>query len=73
MVETVESAGILVVKRDDRYGAVTGTKGYLWKEAQSVAECNEEDKIDMRYYEAMAEEAKAAISEYCDFNEFVKE
>ena len=73
MQETVEGAGILLVKREERYGSVSGTKGYLWKEAQSVSECGEEDMIDLAYYEKLVEEAKETISQYGDFDDFVKE
>jgi len=44
----------------------------LWKESESVKDCNEEDKIDIGYYEEMAEEAKEAISKFGDFETFVR-
>ena len=71
MQESVEGAGVLLVKRDEKYSAVAGTKGYLWKESVSVRDCGEEDKIDIGYYDVMAKEAIDTINEFGDYEKFV--
>lgn len=63
--------GELVVKRDDKYNAVAGTKGYRWLEAEQVKLLSKEADIDMSYFHAMADEAIATISEFGDFEWFV--
>jgi len=60
---------------DGKNYAVSGTKGFLWVEAD-VALTHGEDTIDMNYFEQMAEKAKATINTFakqCDstFEEFV--
>ena len=60
------------MKRDERYNAVSGTKGYFWKESYMVREMGQEDEIDMTYYEELADKAIETISQYGDFDEFVK-
>lgn len=72
MQESVDGAGVLLVKRNDKYNSVAGTKGYLWKESETVKDCGEEDKIDISYYEELAEEAIKTISEFGDFDKFSK-
>lgn len=61
----------LMVKRDDKYSAVTGTKGYRWLEAEQVRLMSLEDAIDMSYYHTLADKAIDAISKYGDFGHFV--
>jgi hypothetical protein len=61
---------------DDKCYAVTGTKGYLWVEADYALESmkdveNAWDYIDMRYYEALAADAMKAIERFGSFNDFV--
>lgn len=65
-------AGILF-RRDDagNHHAVTGTKGYLWLEAETVEKNNLFDQIDMSYYEQLAKEAVASIEKFGDFSNFV--
>lgn len=63
----------LMVRRDDKYSAVTGTKGYKWLEAEQVRLMSLEDSIDMSYYHTLADKAIDAISKYGDFEHFVGE
>lgn len=55
---------------DGKNYAVSGTKGYLWVEAE-IALLHGEDTIDMNYFEQLAIKAKAALNKYGDFEEFV--
>ena len=54
------------------YSAITGTKGYRWKEAEVVKELNQEDQLDITYFHELAKKAIAAISKYGDFYEFAE-
>lgn len=56
---------------DDKYYAVTGTKGYRWLESEYVMDNCKEDSIDISYYDKLADNAKAAINEFGDFDKFV--
>ena len=47
-----------------KYDAVTGTKGYLWLESNTVKDSNMQDKIDRRYYDNLVDEAIASIEQY---------
>ncbi len=63
--------GILLSKRDEKYNAVTGTKGYRWLEAEVVKVLDKEDCIDMSYFSELAIDAKETISKFGDFEWFV--
>lgn len=63
--------GLLMREKDGKYYAATGTKGYRWKEAEIVKNLGLEDEIDIRYFNALADEAKKAIEVYEDFERFV--
>lgn len=65
--------GGLFVKRDDKYSAVAGTIGYRWLEAEQVKLMSKEDSIDMRYFHDLANEAIETISQYGDFEWFVRD
>lgn len=64
--------GVLYRVKDDKEYAVTGTKGYLWMEAE-VAKyklADVPDLIDMDYFEHLIDQAQATISKFGDFHEF---
>jgi hypothetical protein len=61
--------GTLMRKSNDKYSAVTGTKGYLWLESTD-AETLPPEVIDHSYYISMVDAAKDAISKYGDFEAF---
>lgn len=65
--------GVLYRKQNDKYYAITGTKGYRWLEAEVVKTLEKEDAIDTRYYGELVDEAIAAISKYGDFDKFVSD
>lgn len=69
--------GILyrVVKTDDgelKKYAVTGTKGYMWQQAEVVKATGKEN-IDISYFEALTEEALEKIAEFGDPGIFLGE
>lgn len=71
VLEGTPGAGVLYRKSDeDKLYAVTGTKGYLWVEAD-VAESLGETDIDFRYYEKMLDTAKKTIDQFVPVDEFI--
>ncbi len=56
--------GRLMVYRNGKYDAVSGSKGFLWQEAELVKSLHKEDCIDKRYYEDLADKAIAAINQF---------
>lgn len=65
--------GKLLREKEGRYYAVTGTKDFRWLEFENVAQLDKQGDIDISYYDKLADEAKKTISEFGDFNDFVKE
>lgn len=65
--------GILLRKKDDKYYAVTGSKGYRWLEAEMVKALNKEDDIDICYYDDLADAAIKTISKFGKFESFVSD
>ena len=62
--------GLLMREKDGKYYAATGTKGFRWQEAEVVQNLHLENDIDRRYFDHLADEAKAAIEQYEDFEKF---
>lgn len=65
--------GKLYREKDGKYYAATATTGFLWQESEIVKNLKHENKIDMSYYEQLADDAKKEISGYGDFEWFVSE
>jgi hypothetical protein len=70
-VPVMEGGGILYRVHEDKFYAVSGTKGHRWMEAD-VAEIKEDLHIDLSYFEKLKETAIKAIEQYGSFEEFVK-
>jgi len=70
-VPVVEGGGTLYRVKDDKYYAVTGTKGYKWVEAE-IAQAMPDLKIDMSYFDKLKADAIKAIEAFGPFEEFVK-
>ena len=62
--------GVLYRENGGKYFAVTGTKGYRWVEAETIA-ATDTSLIDRNYYVALVDDAIAAISKYTDVEWFV--
>lgn len=58
---------------EERYYAVTGTKGLRWLESEAVAELKRETDVDRTYYNDLVTKAVEKISQYGDFERFVSE
>lgn len=64
--------GLLLRTKDDKFYAVTGTKGYRWLEAEVVDTLKLHDKIDQSYSDAIVKDAIEHISNFGDFYKFVE-
>ena len=73
-VPVEKGGGALYRVYEDKYYAVSGTKGHLWMEADIAIEAGENDdlQIDMTYFEKLKDDAVKAIEQFGSFEEFVK-
>lgn len=65
--------GILYRVDNDKYYAATGTDGYRWLESELVKTLGKKKDIDKSYYIKLVDDAKDAISQYGDFEQFVSD
>ena len=65
-----EGGGLLVREQDGKMYAATGTMGYRWLETE-VAKQRDDLKVDLRYTNQLVRDARDAIAEYGDPNEFI--
>lgn len=65
--------GILVREKDGKFYAATGSKGFRWRESESLLGANRMDMIDMGYFENLAITAREAVEKYGSFEDFVRE
>lgn len=59
--------GILYRKADNKYYAVTGTKGYRWLESEMVEKLGKQNDIDRSYYDRLVDEAVDTINKFGDY------
>lgn len=60
-------------KDEGSYAAVTGTKGYRWKESEVLKTLGLEDQVNTKYYENLLVDAIADISIYGDYAWFISD
>lgn len=65
--------GNLCREKDGKYYAATGTKGYLWQDAEVLRLLHKEQDVNLGYFDALAKAAIKSISEYGDFDKFANE
>ncbi len=70
-VPVLQGGGTLYRVKDDKYYAVTGTKGYRWVEAE-IAQSMPDLQIDMSYFEKLSKDAIDTIEEFGSFRDFVR-
>ena len=72
-VPVLEGGGKLYRVHEDKFYAVSGTKGHLWMEADVAIEAGEHDNlvIDMSYFEKLKDDAVKAIEKFGSFESFV--
>ena len=61
----------LVRIQDDKRYAVTGTKGYRWMESVDVQRLKKQQFIDLDYFRALVDGARANISNFGNVDEFI--
>ncbi len=69
-VPVTAGGGTLYRVKEDRYYAVSGTKGYKWIDAE-IAKGMTDLKIDMSYFEKLKDEAIKTIEQFGSFVDFV--
>ncbi len=68
----VETSGSALYRfNEDKYYAVSGTKGYHWIEAIVARDMGEKLKIDMAYFDKMKDAAIQTIEKFVPFEEFI--
>lgn len=70
-VPVLEGGGTLYRVKDEKYYAVTGTKGHKWIDAE-IARSMPDLRIDMSYFEKLKTEAIKTIETFGSFEEFVQ-
>jgi len=65
--------GILLRVTEDKYYAVTGSKGYRWLEAEMIKELGREDDIDRDFYNGLVDIAVKDISKFGDIEWFISD
>jgi len=70
-VPVKEGGGALYRCFEDKYYAVSGTKGHLWMESEAAIEAGDDLQIDMSYFEKLKDAAVTAIEGFGSFRKFV--
>jgi hypothetical protein len=65
--------GILCREKDGKFSAATGSKGYRWREGETLIGADRMDMIDMGYFQGLAQAAVEAVAKYGNFEEFAQE
>jgi hypothetical protein len=58
---TNKGEGQLLRINEDKEYAVTGTKGWLWLEAEKVSDLGLQEEVNMAYYHELVEKAKESL------------
>ena len=66
-----DGGGVLYRVFEDKYYAVSGTKGHLWMEADVAAALGDKLQVDMGYFERLKYEAINTIEQFGSFEKFV--
>jgi len=66
-------SGVLYRVKDDKLFAVTGTKGYFWIESEAAHQLEDDDLVDLRYFEELVDKAKKAIDKFSDVHAFLED
>lgn len=69
-VKPESGGGILYRVKDNKYYAVTGTKGFFWMESDVAKSLGDKVEIDMSYFENLTNEAIKTINKFGDFEKF---
>ena len=66
------NGGILLRERDGKYTSVVGTKGYRWKESEIVQNLQQEDQIDLLYFNTLITDAIKTIEKFGLVEDFIE-
>ena len=66
-----KGGGLLVREKDGKFYAATGTKGWLWMEAENVKALGKKKDINLDYFEGLVYDAKQTIGKFGDIEKFV--
>lgn len=72
-VPVSHGGGIMLRVDGEKKGAVSGTKGYRWEEAETLRASGQEGNVDTSYFKKQQQEAVDAIERFGSYEEFVKE
>jgi len=71
-IPVLDNGAKLLRIKDDKQYAVTGTKGYLWVEAEQYKQTPDKYWIDTTYFEKLVDDAISTISKFGDFDRLVE-
>lgn len=69
-VKEGSGGGVLLRKKDDKYYAAVGTKGYRWMEADVLKTLGREGDVDHGYHRSLVDKAISTIAKFGDFEQF---
>ena len=72
-MEPGTGGGILLREKDNKFSAVTGTKGYEWMEAEMVESLGKDKDIDQAYFHGLVDAAIDKMKQFGDVEWFVSE
>ena len=62
--------GLLLRENNGKMSYAAGSKGFRWMESEMVKQLGLEDAIDISYYRRLADDAKATIENFGDYESF---
>ena len=65
------NGGLLLRMKDERYTAVSGSKGHRWKESKIVKELEQEDQIDLLYFNTLMNKSIKTIEKFGNIEDFI--
>ena len=71
VVEGTPMAGMLLREHEGKFYSVAGTKGYVWLEADRAEEHLGTDKVDIKYFHDMCDDALKTIAAFGDPEAFL--
>ena len=71
VVEGTPMAGMLLREHEGKFYSVAGTKGYIWLEADRAEEHLGTDKVDIKYFHDMCDDALKTIAAFGDPEAFL--
>jgi hypothetical protein len=64
--------GVLLREKNDKYYAVSGSKGFRWMESEMVKSLGKEDDIDLEYYRILVDKAIKHVEKFVDLDILTK-